>query len=113
MRHALSWTLLVLLMTAPGAAAGTRTVRGELVEMSCHERTGATGEGHAACALKCAQGGSELGILTDQGLLSVSGDMVGTSELFALLAKTVRATGDVMEKDGKFWINVRIITPVD
>lgn len=113
MRHALPWTLLLLAMTAQGVATDTRTVRGELVEMSCYERTGATGESHAACALKCAQGGSELGILTDEALLSVSGEMAGSPELLGLLAKAVEATGDVMEKDGKHWINVRTITPVE
>ena len=56
-----------------------------------------------------AQGGAEVGILTDEGLLSVSGALVGSETLLELLAASVEATGDVMEKDGKLWINVQAI----
>tara|TARA_B100000029_G_scaffold167738_1_gene163900 strand:- start:53 stop:391 length:339 start_codon:yes stop_codon:yes gene_type:complete len=96
-------------LTAVPLEAEVRTVTGELVEMSCYARNQSSGTGHAACALKCAQGGAEVGILTDEGVLSVSGELAGTSTLLALLAETVTATGDVMEKDGKLWINIQTI----
>ena len=104
---------LMAALVAPTLAIETRTVTGEVVELSCYHRNGATGEGHAACALKCAQGGSALGILTDDGVLSVSGDRADTEALFGFIAQRVEATGDVMEKDGKLWINVQSIALAD
>jgi hypothetical protein len=103
--------VVVAVLVTPTLAAETRTVTGEVVEVSCYNRNGGVGDGHAACALKCAQGGADLGILTDEGVLSISGDKADTPELFGFIAQVVQATGDVMEKDGKMWINVQSIVP--
>ena len=113
MRRSLLGALLVAAFVAPTLATEIQTVTGEVVELSCYHRNGAIGEGHAACALKCAQGGSDLGILTDEGVVSVSGDRADTEALFGFIAQQVEATGDVMEKDGKKWINVQSIALVD
>ena len=102
---------LVATLAVPMQAAETRTVTGEVVEVSCYNRNGGVGDGHAACALKCAQGGADLGILTNEGVLSISGDKADTTELFGFIAQVVQATGDVMEKDGKMWIHVPSIAP--
>jgi len=43
------------------------TVKGEVLDMSCYMSGGAKGAGHKACATKCINGGSPMGILTDDG----------------------------------------------
>ena len=99
----------VLVSAAPALAA--ETITGELVEMSCHARMddGATGDDHAACALKCARGGEDLGILTSGGVYTITGDMVGTDELFGFIAKNVKAAGELSTDGDKMVINVAAI----
>ncbi len=96
----------VVSLAVPTLAAGeTKTVAGELIEMNCYARMGlnAVGEGHAECALKCAQGGSPLGILTaDDEIFTIIGEMTEDEnmKLVKFVAKNVTATGDVNEGGG-------------
>ena len=100
-------------VAVPMLAAGeSKTVTGEVVDMACHARSSDNvGEGHAACAMKCAKGGGALGILTSDGVLAITGDMTmdNNAKLLDYVAKNVKATGDVTEEDGKMSINVASI----
>ena len=95
---------IVGLFIVTGAAAGrqvrqepdeeSQTISGEVVEMMCYQRMGddALGDRHAECALKCATSGTDLAILSPEGLFIVTGAAAGTDQLFSFIAKTIRAT---------------------
>ncbi len=109
MRHfflVLITAAFVVSLAVPALTAGeTKTVTGELIEMNCYARMGlnATGEGHAECALKCALGGSPLGILTaDDEIFTIIGEMTENenAKLLEFVAKNVTATGDVNDGGG-------------
>ncbi len=109
MRHfflVLTAAAVVVSLAVPTLAAGeTKTVTGELLEMNCYARMGlnATGGGHAERALKCAQGGSPLGILTaDDEIFTITGEMTENenAKLLEFVAKNVTATGDVNDGGG-------------
>ena len=97
--------------------ADKATVEGTLVDMACYLKMGASGEKHARCAVKCAKGGSPMGVLKK-----------GTDEVYTLLIaapsvadygeQTVRVTGTIyghalapdkfeVQKDGK-WEEVKL-----
>ncbi len=86
----------------------SQTISGEVVEMMCYQRMGddALGDRHAECALKCATSGTDLAILSPEGLFIVTGAAAGTDQLFAFIAKTIRATGTVGDTDGGQTIDI-------
>lgn len=94
---------------------GVQTISGEVVEMMCYQRIGddALGDRHAECALKCATSGTDLAILSPEGLFIVTGAAAGTDELFAFIAKTVSATGTVGDSDGGQTIDISFTGPED
>ena len=109
MRHfffLLTAAVFIVSPAVPNLAAGeTKTVSGELIEMACYARMGlnATGADHAACALRCAEGGSPLGILTaDDEIYTITGEMTENenAKLLEFVAKNVTATGDVNDGGG-------------
>ena len=89
---------------------GTDTITGEVVEMMCYQRIGddALGERHAECALKCATSGTNLAILSSDGPHIIAGAAAGTDELFAFIARNVRATGRIGNGNDYPTIDIRV-----
>lgn len=81
-----------------------KTVTGEILDMKCYMASGAHGAGHKECAATCINGGSPMGILTDDGkvyLLIADGkdsDPYNDAKKFA--GEKVTLTGTVSEKNG-------------
>ena len=81
------------------------TIKGEVVDLACYMKHGATGEDHKACAEACAKGGGTLGILTTDGKLYISllPDNHSTSPnaiLMDHISHQVEATGVIRHKGG-------------
>jgi hypothetical protein len=53
------------------AAAASKAVSGEIVDLSCYLGHGAKGAGHKECAATCIANGGPMGLLTDKGMLYV------------------------------------------
>ncbi len=53
------------------AAAASKTVTGEIVDLSCYLGHGAKGAGHKECAAQCVANGGPMGLLTDKGMLYI------------------------------------------
>jgi hypothetical protein len=86
-------------------AAKETMISGEVVDVSCYLRSGAKGEKHKACAEACAEAGSALGILADDGTLYVSvlpdDHKSGPNAiLMGHIAHHVKVTGQVRSKGG-------------
>ena len=63
-----------VLTTIPLGAAAT-TLKGEVVDVQCNLKDAKNkGADHADCALSCARRGSTLGILTADGVYTITGD---------------------------------------
>jgi hypothetical protein len=93
------------LAIGPAVAAGadTQTVKGELVDVMCAKKDANNkGTDHADCAMGCAKKGAPLGIMTADGVYTVTGDYTNNKneKLLEFVAKNVEATGHVSEKDG-------------
>lgn len=95
-----------------GAAATTLT--GEVVDVQCHLKD-ATNKGtdHADCALSCARRGATMGLLTADGVYTITGDYTkeNNKKLIEFVARQVEATGEVTEKDGKKLIELSTLAP--
>jgi hypothetical protein len=105
----LSAAAFVAVLAAPAFAA--TTVKGEVIDTVCYGKMGAkaTGEKHAACALKCAKNGNTMAILTSDGkVYDITGKYAAekNAELLPYVAKTVTAEGTVSNMDGKMSIEV-------
>jgi hypothetical protein len=97
-----------VLTTIPLGAAAT-TLKGEVVDVQCNLKDAKNkGADHADCALSCARRGSTLGILTADGVYTITGDytLENNKKLLEFVAKQVEASGQVSEKDGKKLIDV-------
>ena len=96
---------LVLALAVTLAAREVKTISGELVDVQCYTKQGAkaTGEAHKDCATSCAKRGSPMGILASDGVYTITGDYTSNKneKLVEWVAKNVRATGEVGEKDGQ------------
>src|SRR5512135_2668779 len=84
------------------AAADTKTVQGEVVDLMCYLDHGAKGEKHAGCAKTCIESGGPVGVLTkDNQLYLVVGEHKPLNDKLAPLAsKTVTLKGKVVERNG-------------
>jgi hypothetical protein len=85
-----------------GAAGGTQTIKGEVVDLMCYLDHGAKGEKHKGCATKCIKGGGPVGLLTaDDQLYLVIGDHAPINDkLASKAAQTVTLKGKVVERNG-------------
>ena len=108
------WTLtiFVTLFVLTGVAA-ENTVTGMLVEANCGSHLGETGpsDEHVACMVRCAQNGDPIGILTDDGLYTITGDWVAnnSNKLAELMAQQVIATGETSDNNGQLVIEISTI----
>jgi hypothetical protein len=106
--------LLVLLVlgAAAVAAAESRTIVGEVVDVRCYEKAAAnSGAAHVDCALSCARRGATLGVLTADGVFIITGEYAteANKRLIEFVARTVEAAGEVTERDGRRTIRLRAI----
>ena len=93
--------------------AADMTVKGEVVDVACalSKGDGGKGDGHAACAMSCAQRGQAVGILTADAVYEITGDYTANknAKLLDFVAKRVEVTGEVSEKGGKKMMSVKSI----
>lgn len=85
------------------AAADEQTVVGQVIDLTCYARMGkATGATYDECARKNARAGAILGILTEETVYTISGEMTNNenAKLLGFLGKTVEATGTVTDGGG-------------
>lgn len=84
------------------AGGGTKTIKGEVVDLMCYLDHGAKGEKHKGCAKKCIDGGGPVGLLTadDQLYLVIGEHQPINKELAAKAAETVTLKGKVVERNG-------------
>ena len=83
-------------------AAGTQTLKGEVVDLMCYLDHGAKGEKHKGCATKCIKSGGPVGLLTPDGqVYLVIGDHKPINDQLAdKAAETVTLKGKVVERGG-------------
>ena len=94
--------------SAPIGAAGP-TLKGEVVDVQCNLKDVKNkGADHSDCALSCARRGATMGLLTAEGVYTITGDYTkeNNKKLLEFVARQVEATGAVTEKDGKKLIDV-------
>lgn len=99
-------------LSAAVAAADSRTITGEVVDVQCHRQSADNaGAAHADCALSCARRGGLLGIRAGDDLYVITGDYTANlnEKLIPFVAMTVEATGDVSTHDGRKVIRLREI----
>jgi hypothetical protein len=110
MRRLINVAVLVLTTgTAMPLDAATTTLTGEVVDVQCHLKDAKNkGADHADCALSCARRGGTMGILTADGVYTITGDYTkeNNRKLLEFVARRVAASGEVTEKDGKRLIEV-------
>jgi hypothetical protein len=92
------------------AAAGPKTISGEVVDLSCYLAKGASGPGHKECAAQCIANGGPMGLLTSKGTLYVltmnhdKADAFNQAKKFA--GDKVKVTGPVSMKNATRAIEV-------
>ena len=111
MRKVLASLAAVAMVAALGASlrAESKTVKGEVIDVKCQTKKAENvGASHADCALSCAKRGGTMGIMTADGVYTITGDYTADNnkKLLDFVAKSVEATGEVGEKDGVKTINV-------
>lgn len=93
------------------ALAEEATLTGEAVDIACY-LGGNSGEGHAACATKCAENGKPIGLAVGEGeekelYLVLSDGMAAPKDIMgAHMGKTVTVKGEVTEEGGMKIIQV-------
>ena len=107
-------TLVVWTSTSPASAtvAAEETITGRLVESGCAAMGSAEpSDEHVACMVRCAKDGDPIGILTDDGIVTITGNWAAThpDDLTTMMAKQVRATGQTSQADGATLLHVSTI----
>lgn len=108
----LAAVLLAAAWTAIPLDAAETTLKGEVVDLQCQLKDAKNkGADHADCALSCARRGATMGILTADGVYTITGDYTkeNNKKLLEFVARQVEASGDVTEKDGKKLIDVSTV----
>ncbi len=94
--------LTVMSMSAFGQSA--KTLKGEVLDMSCYMGHGAKGKGHQQCAQMCLDKGLPAGLLTSDGnvyLLVEDHDKAKAYEkAIKHAADNIQVTGKVINKNG-------------
>jgi hypothetical protein len=92
-----------------------KTLRGEVIDISCYVAEGARGESHKACAIACIQAGQPAGILEEgTGKVYVAAKEEDHAknpgaELLPYVGKMVEVKGDVHERGGISTIDIKDI----
>ncbi len=95
--------LTVMSMSAFGQSSA-KTLKGEVLDMSCYMGHGAKGKGHQQCAQMCLDKGLPAGLLTSEGdvyLLVEDHDKAKAYEkAIKHAADNIEVTGKVINKNG-------------
>ncbi|HEU5181522.1 MAG TPA: hypothetical protein VFW45_12075 [Candidatus Polarisedimenticolia bacterium] len=95
------------------AEAPDITVKGEILDLACYIGHGAKGSEHQQCALKCAQMGQPLGLLTTDGKLYLltadHQDPTAFRKAKQLAGDQVEMTGAPAERDGVTALTVHAV----
>lgn len=107
-------TLVVGASTATtwATVAAEETLTGRLVESGCAAMGSAEpSDEHVACMVRCAKDGDPIGILTDDGIVTITGDWAAShpDDLTRMMAKQVRATGEMSQAGGATVLHVSTI----
>lgn len=90
---AAAMVLIGIVGAIAAAETETKTVQGELIDMGCYIRQGASGADHVQCAKRCAQRGNPVGVVDSEGQTYV---IIAPAPGYAdYMGKTVRITGSV------------------
>ena len=95
----------------------SKSIKGEVIDVSCYIAAGAKGAGHKDCASACLKAGEPGGILeekTGNVYIVVTGDHSTNpnKKILSHVAKMVEAKGIVSEKDGVRIIDITEIKEV-
>ena len=97
------------------AAAKSKMVKGEIVDMGCYLGHGARGADHKSCATKCITSGMPFGLLTTDGklyLLTLNHDNPDPyNKCKDMAAETVEVTGALSQRNGIMAIDVADVKP--
>lgn len=111
MKRVMMMAAVALVLGAGSALAEETTLTGEAVDIACY-LGGASGEGHAACATKCAENGKPIGLAVGEGdekelYLVLSDGMAPPNDIMGEhMGKVVTVTGEVTESGGMKIIKV-------
>lgn len=115
MRKWIALSVLVVLVFSGRAFAEEKTIKGEVIDVSCYAAEGAKGDAHKDCAIACIKAGQPAGILEDgTGKVYIAAKEddhmknPGT-ELLPFVAKMVEIKGKVNERGGVATIDVKEI----
>ena len=83
------------------AAAASKEVTGEVVDMMCYVDHNSMGEKHAACGTKCIKGGGPVGIVENGKAYLVVGEHKPINDQLAdSCGKTITLKGKLAERGG-------------
>jgi hypothetical protein len=85
------------LVPAYAQAQEEKTIKGEVIDMKCHQ-----GKGHEACATRCVRSGEAAAIKVGDEVYVIVGEFTAdkNAKLVEFVAKDVEATGVIGEQDG-------------
>lgn len=115
MKKVIILIIAVMLLSAGYVfAQEMKTIKGEVIDVSCYVAAGAKGESHKECALACLRAGEPGGILeenTGKVYLVVTEDHTTnpTTKLLPYVAQMVEAKGSVNERAGISTIDIKEI----
>ena len=94
-----------------------KTIKGEVIDVSCYVSAGAKGMDHKTCALACLQAGEPAGILEDGTgkvyvVITEDHKTNPSQKMIPYVAKTVEATGVVNERGGVSTIDITNIKEI-
>jgi hypothetical protein len=94
-----------------------KTIKGEVIDVSCYVAAGAKGMDHRTCAIDCLKAGEPAGILeegTNKVYLVVTEDHATNpaTKVLPFVAKMVEATGTVSERGGLSTIDIKEIKEI-
>jgi hypothetical protein len=118
MSRTLIFVLILTFMTIGAATAQeTKTIKGEVVDVSCYVAEGAKGEDHETCALACLQAGEPAGILeegTGKVYVVITMDHSNpATKVIPYVAKMVEVKGSVSERGGISTIDIKEIKKLE
>lgn len=107
-----------LMLCGNAFSSEIKTIKGEVIDVSCYASAGAMGEGHKTCALACLKAGEPAGILeekTGKVYVVVTMDHMSNpaTKVMPFVAKMVEVTGSVNEKGGVSTVDIKDIKEVD
>ncbi|MEM1248251.1 MAG: hypothetical protein AAGK22_17890 [Acidobacteriota bacterium] len=98
-----------LLASAGFALMADDTWTGEVLDMKCYAN-GQKGEGHAGCAKRCLEGGSDMGLLVGDDVVKVDMEASDEGAIKTMIengGKNVEITGTASTADGETTVVVK------